>query len=155
VQWATKTAGFAAAERLYSILNAKHFVEGAKLNDGVMLAAAAGEAGLDADAASIYLESGQGEEEIAAAQQLLNQMGIHSIPTFIVNGRHAVGGAARTSELVKVFRQLEKADADTEELESESDAVGAPTALFAAALGLDPMLLEQTLPTEVVLEGGV
>ena len=62
-----------------------------------------------------------------------------------------MSGAARSSELVKVFRALEISA-------EEADATGgggggrAPSALFAEALGIDPLLLEQPLPIEMVLE---
>ena len=38
----------------------------------------------------------QGEAEIAAATQMLRQMGVHSIPTFIVDGRTIVNGKTCT-----------------------------------------------------------
>lgn len=44
VQWVTKTKGSTSAERLYDLLNKRHFVEGRKLNDSNMLADAAREA---------------------------------------------------------------------------------------------------------------
>jgi predicted DsbA family dithiol-disulfide isomerase len=40
-QWVTKNKGSTAAEKLYDLLNQRHFVEGKKLNDPDMLADAA------------------------------------------------------------------------------------------------------------------
>ena len=52
----------------------------------------------------------QGVDEIAAAGQMLRQMGVNSIPTFIVDGRYKVSGAARSDEFVALFRHAPLAD---------------------------------------------
>lgn len=147
VQWATKTAGFATAERLYALLNTRHFEGGEALNDAAMLAEVASEVGLDAREAAEYLASGSGAAEIAEAQSILTRLGIHSIPTFIINGRQAVGGAARAGELTRVLRHVEAQEDDCGD-----DSIGTTRSLFADALGVPAELLHAPLPQAVVLE---
>mmetsp|Transcript_28436 Transcript_28436/g.70431 ORF Transcript_28436/g.70431 Transcript_28436/m.70431 type:complete len:229 (+) Transcript_28436:246-932(+) len=109
VQWVTKTRGPSAAEALYDLLNQRHFVEGRKLNDHVMLADAACEAaGVNKTETLAFLRSGEGLANIQAAMRLLGAMGVHSIPTFIVDGRFRVDGAARSDEFVSLFRKIER-----------------------------------------------
>jgi len=146
VQWATKTAGFATAESLYAKLNARHFECGQKLNDIAMLAEVAAEVGLDPVEAAEYLESGAGATEIAEAQSILARLGIHSIPTFIINGRRAVGGAARSGELTRVLRHVEAQEDD-----GDGDSIAIPRSLFADALGVPTELLHEPLPESSIL----
>jgi len=147
VQWATKTAGFATAERMYTLLNTRHFEGGEALNDADMLVEVAAEVGLDPVEAAEYLASGSGASEIAAAQSILTRLGIHSIPTFIINGRQAVGGAARTGELTRVLRHVEAQDDD-----GDDDCIAKTRSLFADALGVPTELLHDPLPESVLLE---
>ncbi len=41
------------------------------------------------------------------ALQALKQLGIHSIPKFIIEGKTVVDGAARSDLFVEVFREIE------------------------------------------------
>jgi predicted DsbA family dithiol-disulfide isomerase len=107
VQWITKTRGFVAAERAYASLNRRHFEQGARLNDRAMLAEVAEEVGVAVDEAVTFLQSSEGLGEIEEVQALLRELGVNSIPTFVIGGRTAVGGAAHTEELTAAFRQVE------------------------------------------------
>jgi len=70
-----------------------HFAEGQDVGDPRVLAAIAGEVGMDADAARNYLETddGTGEvhEEIANAQRL----GVNAVPTYVFDDKYIVEGA--------------------------------------------------------------
>jgi len=133
VQWVTKRAGTQVAERLYADLNFRHFEEGKKLNDRRMLAEAAGLA---------FLDSGEGEAEIAAAQRVLQDLGIHSIPTTLVDGQFSIGGALPADEVEQLFRKLEAEE--EEDGEPVGDAAFAKRFVFAEALGIPPgRLLEE------------
>mmetsp|Transcript_3591 Transcript_3591/g.14545 ORF Transcript_3591/g.14545 Transcript_3591/m.14545 type:complete len:247 (-) Transcript_3591:256-996(-) len=112
VQWVTRTLGVSAAERLYAALNFTHFEQGAKLNDREMLVTAAVEhAGADEAAAREFLQSDEGSDEIAAALAMLREMGINSIPTFLIDGKYMLSGAAHADEFVRLFRDMEKEEA--------------------------------------------
>ena len=142
VQWVTKRAGTQVAERLYADLNFRHFEEGKKLNDRRMLAEAAGRAGVTEAAALAFLDSGEGEAEIAAAQRVLQDLGIHSIPTTLVDGQFSIGGALPADEVEQLFRKLEAEE--EEDGEPVGDAAFAKRFVFAEALGIPPgRLLEE------------
>ena len=78
------------------------------------------------------MESDRGSEEIRKAQKLLRDMGIHSIPTFIVQGRYLMNGAAHSDEMVQTFREIERK-------EEEGEPV------FAACLGIPAERIEEGL----------
>lgn len=133
VQYVTRTLGSTAAERLYNRLNSLHFEHGHRLNDAAMLAREAAAVGADAAAVTALLSSDRGEAEIEAAQNVLAQLGISSIPTFVIDGRYVVNGAARSAEFIELFRELEQAPHD--------DFNG--KFKFADALGCDAELARQ------------
>ena len=133
VQWVTKNYGCAASETLYNDLNKRHFEDGQKLNDRKMLLEAASAAGVDPVAAEAFLASGEGENEIEGALHILRRMGIHSIPNFIIGARHVLSGAVHSSELIKVFRDIERT------------GEGAPESAFAAVLGIPDEVIERPL----------
>ena len=134
IQWITKNRGCEVAEAVYNDLNFRHFVDGKKLNDAEMLCDAAAAAGVDRDEAMRFLESGEGLEEIGDAQEMLQEMGIHSIPNFVVGGKVVVSGAVHATELVQIFRRI------------ESTGKGAPGSAFADALRIPPEMRAKTLP---------
>ena len=134
IQWITKNRGCEVAEAVYNDLNFRHFVDGKKLNDADMLCDAAAAAGVDRDEAMRFLESGEGLEEIGDAQEMLQEMGIHSIPNFVVGGKVVVSGAVHAAKLVQIFRRL------------ESTGEGAPGSAFADALRIPPEMRAKTLP---------
>jgi predicted DsbA family dithiol-disulfide isomerase len=130
VQWVTRTKGLDASERLYDALNMLHFVNGRKLNDAVMLAAAAAEhAGVDEADARRFLASDEGRAQISKALAVASQFGVHSIPKFIIDGALIIDGAAHAEEHVRVFREIERR------------GTSSGRALFAEALGISPEVL--------------
>ena len=134
IQWITKNRGCEVAEAVYNDLNHRHFVDGKKLNDADMLCDAAATAGVDRDEAMRFLASDEGLEEIGDAQEMLQEMGIHSIPNFVVGGKVVVSGAVHATELVQIFRRI------------ESTGKGAPGSAFADALRIPPEMRAKTLP---------
>ena len=134
IQWITKNRGCEVAEAVYNDLNHRHFVDGKKLNDADMLCDAAATAGVDRDEAMRFLASDEGLEEIGDAQEMLQEMGIHSIPNFVVGGKVVVSGAVHAAELVQIFRRIESA------------GKGAPGSAFADALRIPPEMRAKTLP---------
>ena len=59
---------------------------------------------------------------------------INSIPTFVIGGKYVVSGAVHSTELVRVFREIEKA------------GQGAPGSSFADALQIPINVRGVTLP---------
>ena len=87
------------------------------------------------DDALHVIRNGVGREYIQAAQKLLRRMGIHSIPTFIVDGKYVLGGAVPARELVELFRSIETSP------DEESGGF-----VFAEALGIPAERLAESLP---------
>ena len=81
-----------------------------------------------------FLASDEGTSEVRAVQRMLQQMGVHSIPTFVLGATSVVSGAARHTELTAALRELEQA----------SEA-GAPRSVFAEALGIPERVLQEPL----------
>lgn len=130
VQWVSRTRGLAASERLYDALNVLHFVDGRKLNDTAMLAAAAAaHAGIDEATALAFLDSDDGREQIEAALAVARRFGINSIPKFVVDGEVIIDGAAHADEHVRCFREIERRGFTN------------GRTLFADALGISPEIL--------------
>jgi len=133
VQWITKTLGINAAETLYNELNKRHFELGQKLNDHDMLIDAAVAVGAEPEAARRFLESGEGMQEIDAAQGVLRDLGVSGIPTLIVGGKYQLpSGAVGADTLVEAFRAIEAQG-------------GATGSLFAEALEIPDNVMQETL----------
>lgn len=92
-----------------------YFVEGHSLNDRPRLARVVSEmlSNLIVDDAPPesevldFLNGNEGRPEIVQALQALKQLGIHSIPKFIIQGQTVVDGAARPEVFIEVFREIE------------------------------------------------
>uniref|UniRef100_A0A6U2HFH7 DSBA-like thioredoxin domain-containing protein n=1 Tax=Pseudictyota dubia TaxID=2749911 RepID=A0A6U2HFH7_9STRA len=55
-----------------------------------------------------FLNGNEGRAEIETALQALQQLGIHGIPKFIIEGRTVVDGAAQSDVFVEIFRDIER-----------------------------------------------
>mmetsp|Transcript_30713 Transcript_30713/g.86845 ORF Transcript_30713/g.86845 Transcript_30713/m.86845 type:complete len:117 (+) Transcript_30713:710-1060(+) len=73
-----------------------------------MLLEAATEAGIETAAADAFMDSDEGVAEIRKSQELLRRMGVHSIPTFIIQGQFLMNGALHSAEMVEIFRDIER-----------------------------------------------
>jgi predicted DsbA family dithiol-disulfide isomerase len=116
IQYLGKTYGLAVSEAVYDKLNVYYFVEGHSLNDRPRLAGVVcdllqellpNNAPSEADLLE-FLDGDEGKEEISHAIHALDQLGIHGIPKFIIEGRTMVDGAARSDTFVHIFREIEK-----------------------------------------------
>ena len=123
IQHVGKVYGLRVSEGLYDVLNVYYFVDGHALNDKERLAKTAhecliklvNEEGADADADVMtedeilqFLESNKGLKEIEHALDTLQQMGVHGIPKFIIEGRRMVDGAAHSNVFIDIFRDIEE-----------------------------------------------
>lgn len=120
-----KTYGLRVSEGLYDRLNTYYFVDGHALNDKPRLAqVAAAEiaklvtleckntngnapAPMTEEEILTFLQGNQGRKEIEMALQALNDLGVHGIPKFVIEGRQVVDGAAHSSVFIDIFREIE------------------------------------------------
>lgn len=146
IQHVGKKYGLDISEALYDRLNVYYFVEGHALNDKTRLAKVAAETlsqSLDKNKSLMdtrqtpmsekeileFLNGDEGRLEIENALRVLNDLGIHGIPKFIVEGSTVVDGAAGPETFVRIFREIEQ----------RGEVAGA--AIFKDILGID----EETL----------
>jgi len=114
IQHIGKLFGLHASEALYDRLNVYYFVDGQALNDRPRVAQVAAEEllkhGYKMSEEEIlkFLESNQGRKEIERTLEALNELGIHSIPKFVVEGHTVIDGAAHWRHHVEVFREIER-----------------------------------------------
>ena len=142
-----KKYGLRISEAVYDRLNEYYFVDGFSLNDRPRMA------NVVAELLSTLLESppneqqildflngDEGREEIIHALDNLQQLGVHGIPKFIVEGRTVVDGAARSDVFIEIFR----------EIEARGDIHGGP--IFGKILGVSDDIISQGshLPNDMV-----
>lgn len=111
VLYVAKTYGLDKSEALYAALNRRHFIESGVLNDPELLKGALGDVGVGPgtglEEAQAFLESGRGTRAVLSMYDTVTeQMGIHSIPTLIVDGKYMVSGAARSGEVLKMLERV-------------------------------------------------
>ena len=149
IQHVGKTYGLRVSEGLYDRLNTYYFVDGHALNDKPRLAqVAAAEiaklvtleckntngnapAPMMEEEILTFLQGNQGRKEIELALQALNDLGVHGIPKFVIEGRQVVDGAAHSSVFIDIFR----------EIEARGEVAGKP--VFASILGVDDETIQR------------
>ena len=85
-----------------------YFVEARDIGDPEVLADIADAIGMDASVVAKLLASDADREEIQSRDAHSRQMGVSSVPTFIVAGKHAVPGAQQPDLWVKVITELKE-----------------------------------------------
>jgi len=83
-----------------------YFTEGDDIGDPERLCALLAEVGVDPTATREFLESGAGNEEVAAEIERAGEHGISAVPTFVVDGRWAIPGAQDVETFERVLRRL-------------------------------------------------
>ena len=123
--------------QINTLQNSYYFVDGYSLNDRPRLAQVVSKklSSLLVDPPSEeyildFLNGSEGRREILMALQALNQLGVHSIPKFIVEGRTVVDGAAHSDTFVHIFRKIE----------AKGKIHGGP--IFGDILGIPPQVIE-------------
>ncbi|MBR9649836.1 DsbA family oxidoreductase [Thalassovita aquimarina] len=103
IHWAAiegrQTAAVSALFRAY-------FQEGRDIGDRDTLADIADSIGMDAAVARRLLESDADEQNIRDRDTAAREMGVNSVPTFIVASQHAVPGAQPTDLWLKVIDEI-------------------------------------------------
>jgi len=70
-----------------------HFSEGKDVGDPRVLAALAGEVGMDADMARNYLETEEGTGEVHEAIASAQRLGVNAVPTYVFDDKYIIEGA--------------------------------------------------------------
>lgn len=140
IQHLGRTYGLNISESIYDLLNTYYFVDGNSLNDRPKLATVVAQelsqllptdTAPTANSLLEFLNGSEGRAEIEKALLKLDQLGVHSIPKFIIEGKTLVDGAARSQTFVKIFREIEA-----------RGTIHAPP-LFGDILGIAPEIIEQ------------
>lgn len=99
-----------------------YFQEGRDIGDREVLADIADAAGLDAALIARLLTSDADRDTVRAREAEARDMGVRSVPTFIVAGKHAVPGAQPTALWLRVIDELVgKADAGPDGADEDGD----------------------------------
>jgi predicted DsbA family dithiol-disulfide isomerase len=103
IRWADAVGlADAVVERLF----AAYFSEGLDIGDKTVLAALAGEAGLDADAIAARLASGEDRDAVAREIDEAYRIGVTGVPCFIFDQKYAVMGAQAAETIADAIRQV-------------------------------------------------
>lgn len=94
------------AWQMADALFAAYFTHGRNLNDQDQLVAIAREAGFDEEATRAFLESGELAAEVTAGQQRAYELGIHSVPSYVINGRYLIQGAQPSDLFARALAQI-------------------------------------------------
>ncbi|TDC61134.1 DsbA family oxidoreductase [Micromonospora sp. KC207] len=102
-----------AAERgrsaeLVEALYRAHFSDGIDVGARNALVKLATGVGLDETEAREYLESNLGRREVAAELAAARELGVSSVPTFVLAGKYAVTGAQEPETLLAALREVEQ-----------------------------------------------
>ncbi|MER7460511.1 DsbA family oxidoreductase [Micromonospora sp. NPDC126480] len=108
VAWAT--ARGRAGETVEALYRA-HFSDGVDVGSRAALATLAGAVGLDAAEARAFLDSDERAADVRAALAAARQLGVTSVPTFVLAGRYAVVGAQEPETLLGALTEVEQREA--------------------------------------------
>ncbi len=106
LHWAGLEGGPAAQAALKRALFRAYFGEGRDPGDRALLARLAGEAGLDAARADAMLASGEHADAVRDNERHWLELGIHSVPSLIVDDRHLIQGGQPPEVFEQALRQL-------------------------------------------------
>ena len=87
-----------------------YFKEGRDIGEAEVLADIADSVGMDAALVMRLLASDSDRDDIAARDKHSREMGVSSVPTFIVAGKHAVPGAQPPELWLKVIDEMSAGD---------------------------------------------
>lgn len=95
--------------RTAMILFSRYFERGEDISDPAVLAAAAGEAGLDPAAIARLLSGDSDRETVAAEVRAATDMGVTGVPTFLLAGSRAIAGAQPPDLWIELIKALDAA----------------------------------------------
>ncbi|MGN9764056.1 DsbA family oxidoreductase [Micromonospora sp. SD12] len=108
VAWATDRRR--AAEMVDALYRA-HFTDGVDVGSRDALAGLAAEVGLDATEARRFLDSDERVAELSDELATARQIGVTSVPTFVLAGRYAVTGAQEPETLLAALAEVGRREA--------------------------------------------
>ncbi|MEU8295864.1 DsbA family oxidoreductase [Micromonospora sp. NPDC048909] len=85
-----------------------HFVDGVDVGSHEALATLAEQVGLDGADARRFLDSDEGTREVGADLAAARDLGVSSVPTFVLAGKYAIQGAQDTATLLAAFAEVER-----------------------------------------------
>jgi predicted DsbA family dithiol-disulfide isomerase len=97
----------AAQRRLKHALLKAYQGDGLNPGDPELLVAAAAACGLDAERAAVIVGSDEYAEAVRAREQRWQQLGITSVPSVVVNGKHLIQGGQPPDVFVRALREIE------------------------------------------------
>ncbi|MDB5913880.1 MAG: hypothetical protein JWP22_2555 [Ramlibacter sp.] len=103
--WAGEQGAQQQRDLKMKLLEAYHG-EGRSPADHAVLADAAAAVGLDRDAAAQVLASGRYTEEVRERERHFQSLGIHAVPSVIVNDKHLIQGGQPPEVFEQALRQL-------------------------------------------------
>jgi predicted DsbA family dithiol-disulfide isomerase len=92
-------------------LQVAHFTDGVDIGSRPALARLAGSIGLDESSALAYLDSTAGATEVNADLAAAHELGITSVPTFVIDGRYALQGAQEPAVLRDALNEIARREA--------------------------------------------
>jgi predicted DsbA family dithiol-disulfide isomerase len=96
---------------LVEALQKAYFTEGADIGSHETLATIAGGIGLDEAAARAYLDGTDGVDVLRKDLAEARELGVTSVPTFVIAGKYAITGAQEAETLRGAFAEIAKLDA--------------------------------------------
>jgi predicted DsbA family dithiol-disulfide isomerase len=108
IAWAARQSR--QADMLDAVQRA-HFTDGVDIGSRLALARLAGSIGLNEPAALTFLESAAGSDEVDADIMAARELGITSVPTFVIDFRYAVQGAQEAETLRTAFAEIARREA--------------------------------------------
>ncbi|WP_433827865.1 DsbA family oxidoreductase [Actinoplanes sp. CA-015351] len=92
-------------------LQVAHFTDGVDIGSPVALARVAGGIGLNETAALVHLESDAGSAAVHTDLKEAGELGISSVPTFVIDGKFVVQGAQEAPTLLAAFEEIARREA--------------------------------------------
>jgi predicted DsbA family dithiol-disulfide isomerase len=87
-------------------LQRAHFTDGVDIGSHPALARVAGTIGLDESATLDFLASTAGTHEVNADIATARELGITSVPTFVIDGKYAIQGAQEVATMQTAFAEI-------------------------------------------------
>jgi predicted DsbA family dithiol-disulfide isomerase len=103
IAWA---AGRGLQAEMLDAFQLAHFGKGIDIGSRPALAEVAGSIGLDPAAALAYLESPAGTEAVTTDLREAQELGITSVPTFVIDGKYAIQGAQESATILAAFEEI-------------------------------------------------
>ncbi|HEY2560471.1 MAG TPA: DsbA family oxidoreductase [Caldimonas sp.] len=109
LHWAGLEAGDGQSKLKHALLAAYH-ARAENPSDREVLLRAVADAGLDVERAGAILDSDDYGAAVRARERHWQQLGIHSVPAAIVNGRHLISGGQPPEVFEQALRQIAAAE---------------------------------------------